>query len=114
MIHSFYGRNGRALVNVPAPYTDRHVSFAAWLEHAYRNIPAGSLGVPDSERTNEIYRALFAADRTATMPLEEWTAADGPFDDPLSAILAVNAQPHPHYQAHWPPPAQHPNPHLQT
>src|SRR3546814_3104232 len=67
MIRSFYGRHGRVLVNVPAPYTDRHVSFAAWLEHAYRNLPAGILGVADYERTIEIYRALFGADRIAIL-----------------------------------------------
>src|SRR3546814_6312149 len=73
------------------PYTDRHVSFAAWLEHAYRNLPAGILGVADYERTIEIYRALFGADRIAILLLEEWTADDGSFADRLSAILGIDA-----------------------
>src|SRR3546814_10985830 len=71
--------------------TDRHVSFAAWLEHAYRNLPAGILGVADYERTIEIYRALFGADRIAILLLEEWTADDGSFADRLSAILGIDA-----------------------
>src|SRR3546814_155069 len=91
MIRSFYGRHGRVLVNVPAPYTDRHVSFAAWLEHAYRNLPAGILGVADYERTIEIYRALFGSDRIAILLLEEWAADDGSFADRLSAILGIDA-----------------------
>src|SRR3546814_6761811 len=91
MIRSFYGRHGKVLVNVPAPYTDRHVSFAAWLEHAYRNLRAGILGVADYERTIEIYRALFGADRIAILLLEEWTEDDGSFADRLSAILGVVA-----------------------
>src|SRR3546814_13534657 len=91
MLRSVYGRHSRVLVNVTAPYTDRHVSFAAWLEHAYRNLPAGILGVADYERTIEIYQALFGADRIALLRLEEWTADDGSFDDRLSAILGFAA-----------------------
>src|SRR3546814_19422982 len=106
MIRSFYGRHGRVLVNVPAPYTDRHVSFAAWLEHASRNLPAGILGVADYERTIEIYRALFGADRIPILLLEEWTADDGYFADRMSANMGIDDDPpqpllghrHPHRQ----------------
>src|SRR3546814_12917087 len=57
MIRSFYGRHGRVLVNVPAPYTDRPVSFAACLEHPSRNLPAGILPFPASEPTTPPYPA---------------------------------------------------------
>lgn len=90
MIRSFYGRHGRVLVNVPAPYRDRHVRFAAWLEHAYRNRPAGVLGVADYQRTIEIYRALFGADRISVLLLEQWTADHEAFADRLSAILGID------------------------
>src|SRR3546814_13763643 len=39
----------------------------------------------------EIYRALFGADRIASLLLEEWTADDGSFADRLSAILGIDA-----------------------
>ncbi|MGN2252500.1 hypothetical protein ACFWZ4_03930 [Frateuria sp. GZRe12] len=91
MIRSFYGRHGRVLVNVPAPYADRHVGFAAWLEHAYRNRPAGVLGVADYQRTIEIYGTLFGAERIAILPLELWAADHQAFADRLSAILGIDA-----------------------
>lgn len=91
MIRSFYGRHGRVLVNTPAPYGDRHVAFDAWLEHAWRNRPAGVLGVADYARTIEIYRALFGTERIAILLLEEWTADEGAFADRLSALLGVDA-----------------------
>lgn len=91
MIRSFYGRHGRVLVNVPAPYRDRHVRFAAWLEHAYRNRPAGVLGVSDYQRTIEIYRTLFGAERIAILLLEQWVNDPLAFADRLSAILGVDA-----------------------
>jgi hypothetical protein len=91
MIRSFYGRHGRVLFNVPAPYRDRHVRFAAWLEHAYRNRPAGVLGVADYQRTIEIYRTLFGAERIAILLLEQWAADHGAFADRLSAILGIDA-----------------------
>ena len=91
MIRSFYGRHGRVLVNVPTPYRDRHVRFAAWLEHAYRNRPAGVLGVADYQRTIEIYRTLFGAERIAILLLEQWTADPQAFADRLSAILGIDA-----------------------
>jgi len=92
MIRSFYGRHGRVLVNVPAPYTDRHVRFAAWLEHAWRNRPAGVLGVADYQRTIEIYRVLFGTERIAVLPLEHWKTDPGAFADRLSAILGIEAE----------------------
>lgn len=91
MIRSFYGRHGRVLVNTPAPYGDRHVGFEAWLEHAWRNLPAGALGVADYERTIEIYRALFGAGRISILLLEEWMADEGAFADRLSSILGIDA-----------------------
>ncbi|WP_424681263.1 hypothetical protein [Frateuria sp. YIM B11624] len=91
MIRSFYGRHGRVLFNVPAPYRDRHVGFADWLEHAYRNRPAGVLGVADYQRTIEIYRALFGADRIAVVLLEQWKADPHAFADRLSALLGIDA-----------------------
>lgn len=91
MIRSFYGRHGRVLVNVPAPYADRHVGFADWLEHAYRNRPAGVFGVADYQRTIEIYGMLFGAERIAILPLELWAADHRAFADRLSAILGIDA-----------------------
>jgi hypothetical protein len=91
LIRSFYGRHGRVLVNTPAPYTDRHVAFPAWLEHAYRNFPAGVLGMADYARTIGIYRALFGAERIAILLLEEWVADAGAFADRLSTILGIDA-----------------------
>jgi hypothetical protein len=90
MIRSFYGRHGRVLVNTPAPYSDRHVSFSAWLEHACRNFPTGVLGVADYERTIGIYRTLFGAERIAIVLLEEWVADEEAFADRLSAILGID------------------------
>lgn len=91
MIRSFYGRHGRVLFNAPAPYRDRHVRFEAWLDHAYRNRPAGVLGVADYERSIEIYRTLFGAERIAIVLLEQWKADPQAFADRLSAILGVDA-----------------------
>jgi hypothetical protein len=91
MVRSFYGRHGRVLFNVPAPYGDRHVGFAAWLDHACRNFPAGILGVADYARTIEIYRSLFGTERIAIVLLEEWIADAGAFADRLSAILGIDA-----------------------
>jgi len=91
MVRSFYGRHGRVLFNTPAPYGNRHVSFAAWLEHACRNFPAGILGVADYERTIEIYRSLFGAERIAILLLEEWVADEEAFADRLSVILGIDA-----------------------
>ena len=79
------------LVNTPAPYTDRHVGFEAWLEHASRNFPAGVLGMADYARTIEIYDSLFGAERIAILLLEDWKADAGAFADRLSTILGVDA-----------------------
>ncbi|SEI44980.1 hypothetical protein [Frateuria terrea] len=91
MIRSFYGRHGRVLFNVPAPYRDRHVRFEAWLEHAYRNRPAGVLGVADYRRTIDIYRTLFGEERIAIVLLEQRSADQQAFADRLSAILGIDA-----------------------
>ena len=91
MICSFYGRHGRVLVNTPAPYKDRHVSFSAWLEHAWDNRPNDVLGVADYARSIEIYRALFGEERIAILLLEEWTADEAVFADRLSSILGIDA-----------------------
>jgi len=91
MIRSFYGRHGRVLFNVPAPWRDRHVDFAAWLDHAWRNRPAGVLGVADYQRTIEIYRTLFGAERIGIVLLEEWVADHAAFADRLSAMLGIDA-----------------------
>jgi hypothetical protein len=91
MIRSFYGRHGRVLVNVPVPYRDRHVRFAAWLEHAWRNRPAGVLGVADYQRTIDIYRALFGAERISVLLLEQWMADPRAFADRLSTLLGIDA-----------------------
>src|SRR3546814_3053656 len=55
------------------------------------DVCSSDLGVADYERTIEIYRALFGADRIAILLLEEWTADDGSFADRLSAILGIDA-----------------------
>lgn len=91
MLRSFYGRHGRVLVNAPAPYADRHVRAGAWLEHAYRNYPGGVLGVADYQRTIEIYRALFGAERITILLLEEWMADAGAFANRLSVTLGIDA-----------------------
>ena len=91
MIRSFYGRHGRVLVNTPSPYKDRHVSFSAWLEHAWDNRPNDVLGVADYARSIEIYRALFGEERIAILLLEEWTADETAFANRLSSILGVDA-----------------------
>lgn len=91
MIRSFYGRHGRVLFNVPAPYRDRHVRFSAWLEHAYRNHPSGVLGVADYERTIEIYRTLFGEERIAIVLLEQWSTDPQAFADRLASILGIDA-----------------------
>jgi catechol 2,3-dioxygenase-like lactoylglutathione lyase family enzyme len=91
MIRSFYGRHGRVLFDAPAPYRDRHVRFADWLEHACRIRPAGVLGVADYQRTIEIYRGLFGQERIAIVLLEEWAADPQAFADRLAAILGVEA-----------------------
>lgn len=91
MIRSFYGRHGRVLVNTPAPFADRHVSFPHWLEHALANYPAGVLGVADYARTIDIYRKLFGAERIAIVLLEDWMADAAAFADRLSAILGIDA-----------------------
>ena len=90
LIRSFYGRHGRVLVNAPSPYKDRHVSFVAWLEHAYRNFPAGVLGVANYARTIEIYRALFGGERIAILLLEERVADERSFAHRLSTILGID------------------------
>jgi hypothetical protein len=91
MIRSFYGRHGRVLFNAPAPYRDRHVRFEAWLEHAWRNRPAGVLGVADYQRTIELYRTLFGTERIAIVLLEQWKADPEAFADRLSVILGIDA-----------------------
>jgi hypothetical protein len=91
MVRSFYGRHGRVLVNTPAPYGNRHVSFEAWLEHAHRNLPDGILGVAHYARTIEIYRTLFGAERISILLLEEWVADEEVFADRLSTILGIDA-----------------------
>ncbi len=92
LIRSFYGRHGRVLGDAPAPYTNRHVSFAAWLEHASRHYPAGVLGMADYARTIELYRGLFGAGRISIVLLEEWVADPDAFARRLSAILGVDAE----------------------
>ena len=91
LIRSFYGRHGRVLGDAPAPYTNRHVSFAAWLEHASRQAPAGVLGMADFARTIELYRGLFGTERISIVLLEEWMADPDAFARRLSAILGVDA-----------------------
>lgn len=91
LIRSFYGRHGRVLGDAPAPYTNRHVSFAAWLEHASRQAPAGVLGMADFARTIELYRGLFGAQRISIVLLEEWMTDPDAFARRLSAILGIDA-----------------------
>src|SRR5690606_4588971 len=90
LIRSFYGRHGRVLGDAPAPYTNRHVSFAAWLENASRQAPAGVLGLAEYARTFDLYRVLFGAERVSFLLLEEWTADADAFARRLSAILGID------------------------
>lgn len=90
-IRSFYARHGRVLTNVPAPYTDRHVTFANWLDHAYRNWPTSYLGLIDYHRTIEIYEQVFGREHIHILLFEDLKNDQAAFVKQIADVLSVDA-----------------------
>ena len=91
VVRSFYARHGRVLTNVPAPYTDRHVTFENWLPHAYRNWPISILGVFDYHRTIQIYERVFGREYIHVFLFEEFVHNQDVFVSRLAEVLSVDA-----------------------
>lgn len=89
-IRSFYARHGRVLTNVPAPYADRHITFADWLTHAYQNLPTSYLGLVDYRRTIKIYEQIFGRERIHILLFEDLKHDRKTFVDQLAEVLSVD------------------------
>ena len=90
-IRSFYARHGRVLTNVPAPYTDRHITFDNWLAHAYRNWPTSYLGLIDYHRTIALYEQVFGRKRIHILLFEDLKYDQTAFINQIAEILSVDA-----------------------
>lgn len=90
-IRSFYARHGRVLTNVPAPYTDRHITFNNWLTHAYHNRSTSYLGLIEYHRTIELYEHLFGRERIHIVLFEELKYNQTAFIHQIAEVLSVNA-----------------------
>ncbi len=87
---SFYARHGRVLTDAPAPYSDRHISFENWLDHAFERLPQSMLSAFDYGRTIAIYERYFGADRISVLLQENLAARSQIFSNSLAGLLEID------------------------